>query len=65
MNKNLLTVNRYLDLEASDSLHLIEELRAFIKRAKEINPKLKDYHLYDVGFIPKSDLILVKLYFWN
>jgi len=68
MNKNLLTINRYIDLDNSqdtDSLHLIEELRAFIKKAKEINPKLKNYHLYDVGFIPKSDLILVKLYFYN
>lgn len=65
MTKNLLTVNRYLGLDASESLHLIEELRSFIRKAKEINPKLKDYHLYDVGFIPKSDLILVKLYFWN
>ncbi|TDX43692.1 hypothetical protein [Orenia marismortui] len=65
MNKNLLTINRYVDLDNSNSLHLIEEIRSFIRKAKEINPKLKSYHLYDVGFIPKSDLILVKLYFWN
>lgn len=65
MRKNLLTINRYLDLDNSNSLHLIEELRSFISKAKEINPNLKDYHLYDVGFIPKSDFLLVKLYFCN
>ncbi|WP_027340174.1 hypothetical protein [Halonatronum saccharophilum] len=63
MNNHLLTINRYLNI--SDSLSLIEEIRAFIKKAKEINPKLKEYQLYDIGFIPKPDLILVKLYFLN
>ncbi|GAB6099139.1 hypothetical protein JCM16358_10180 [Halanaerocella petrolearia] len=63
MSKQLLTINRYLKLD--DSIHLIEELRSFVKRAKELNPKLEEYELFDVGFKPRADFVLVKLYFYH
>ncbi|MCK8817452.1 hypothetical protein MWH28_08780 [Natroniella sulfidigena] len=65
MNNNLLTINRYLDLNKFNSLHLIEELRLFVKKAKKINPQLEKYQLYDIGLIFRADLILIKLYFCN
>ncbi|AGB41948.1 hypothetical protein Halha_2054 [Halobacteroides halobius DSM 5150] len=62
MTKELLTINRYLELD--DSVHLIEELRYFVKRAKELNPRLEKYQLFDIGFKPRQNFILVKLYFY-
>ncbi|WP_408954708.1 hypothetical protein [Natroniella sp. ANB-PHB2] len=65
MDNNLLTINRYLDLKRFNSLHLIDELRLFVKKVKKINPCLKSYQLHDVGFIFKADIVLIKLYFYR
>ncbi|GAB6139232.1 hypothetical protein [Halanaerobaculum tunisiense] len=63
MSKQLLTINRYLELDGS--MQLIEELRSFVQQAKKLNPKLKDYQLFDIGFKPRTDFVLVKLYFYH
>ncbi|MCK8827737.1 hypothetical protein MWH25_08265 [Natroniella acetigena] len=65
MDNNILTINRYLDLKGFNSLHLIEDLRLFVKKAKKINPCLESYQLYDIGFIFKTDVVLIKLYFYR
>ena len=61
MGTELLTVNRYFKLEPDTSL--LQELRSFVVELKKHNPKLDDYKLYDIGFRPKSEFIIIKLYF--
>lgn len=63
VKKKLLTVNCHFELR--ETSHLLDELREFVQELKESKPNLKKYKLYDVGFVPKLNFILVKLYFYR
>ncbi|MGM0502674.1 MAG: hypothetical protein ACQERJ_09095, partial [Bacillota bacterium] len=64
MGTEIITINRYLLEENLDSIDILNKLRCFVKQAKQIAPQLKEYQLYDVGFIAHKEFVLIKIYFY-
>jgi len=65
MGEEILTVNRYLPEEDLTSVDILNKLRCFVRQAKGVKPKLENYELYDIGFIPHKEFILIKIYFYG
>ena len=65
MESQVLTINRYLAEDDLASIDILNQLRCYIKEAKEEEPKLEDYELYDIGFIAQHGLVLIKIYFYT
>ena len=64
MEGEIITLNRYLPEESLGSVDILNKLRCYVKQAKQVNPKLEEYQLYDIGFIPHQGFVLVKIYFY-
>ncbi|MBM7556066.1 hypothetical protein [Halanaerobacter jeridensis] len=65
MKGKILTINRYLEVESLDSIDILNQLRCYVREAKQLNPQLENYQLYDIGFIPHQGFVLVKIYFYT
>ncbi|ACB85309.1 hypothetical protein [Natranaerobius thermophilus] len=46
--------------------YFLEKIKTFIDKVRKERTDLDNYRLNDVGFIPKEDAVLIKLYFkWD
>lgn len=67
MEERPLTVRRTVTslelLAAGRSGDLLNFLRREVGEVRQANPLLRDYHLHDVGFVPKGVRVELRFYF--
>ncbi|HEY3314282.1 MAG TPA: hypothetical protein VGL40_03235 [Bacillota bacterium] len=67
MGGDLFTVNRLIPAAAvlgpRSPQRLLSVLRGIVRDIRRVNPKMAEYHLYDISFQRRDNKIDIKLYF--